>query len=218
MVQLINKQEEGGTEPCAAGSYDPAAGQHFTAQDEVVIGAFLSLLGPHIFTSSISQFSRKVLIKASQCTSKHFVLGSAPQVQSETAQTKCCAPTADCCVQDVSITRVVHVRRKGGNYLGALAETLLTFCLSAPCALFSHRNMLLTVYVTTHLAYIPGSQIGQVSRVLYITNKTGIRIAIVKVADHVGVACPYAKCVRCQSSALAQLVAGNWRGLGLRGS
>lgn len=71
MVQLINKQEEGGTEPCAAGSYDPAAGQHFTAQDEVVIGAFLSLLGPHIFTSSISQFSRKVLIKASVRTSKH---------------------------------------------------------------------------------------------------------------------------------------------------
>lgn len=147
-----------------------------------------------------------------------FFLGSAPHVQSETAQAKCCAPTADCCVQDVSITRVVHVRRKGGNYLGALAETLLTFCLSAPCALFSHRNMLLTVYATTHLAYIPGSQIGQVSRVLYITNKTGIRIAIVKVADHVGVACPYAKCVRCQSSALAQPVAGNWRGLGLRGS
>lgn len=67
VVQLINKQEGGGsTEPSAAGSsYDPAAGQHFTAQDEVVVGAFLSLLGPHIFTSSISQFSRKVLVKAS---------------------------------------------------------------------------------------------------------------------------------------------------------
>lgn len=79
MVQLINKQEEGGTDPSATGSYDPAAGQHFTAQDEVVIGAFLSLLGPHIFTSSISQFSRKVLIKASVCFFRVRPAPSAPE-------------------------------------------------------------------------------------------------------------------------------------------
>ncbi|CAM9679497.1 unnamed protein product [Pylaiella littoralis] len=38
----------------------------FTHQDEAVIGAFLSLLGPHIFASSMLQPKRKMHIKVSK--------------------------------------------------------------------------------------------------------------------------------------------------------
>lgn len=62
VVQLINKQGGVITEASPAGC-DSAAGRHFTEQDLVVIEAFLSLLGPQIFTSSMVQFKRKMHIK-----------------------------------------------------------------------------------------------------------------------------------------------------------
>ncbi len=58
VVQLINKMgrmdDGGGRASCA--------GMHFTHQDMAVIGAFLSLLGPHIFESSMVQPKRKMNI------------------------------------------------------------------------------------------------------------------------------------------------------------
>lgn len=59
VVQLINK--EGTREDY--GGRDHCAGMRFTHQDEAVIGAFLSLLGPHIFASSMLQPKRKMHIK-----------------------------------------------------------------------------------------------------------------------------------------------------------
>lgn len=72
MVQLINKKEtdSGGRVSCT--------GMHFTHQDEAVIGAFLSLLGPHIFASSMLQPKRKMHIKVGH----HIRFGSS--VPSET--------------------------------------------------------------------------------------------------------------------------------------
>ena len=59
VVQLINKQGK----LLDGGGRDSFTGMHFTSQDEAVIGAFLSLLGPHIFKSSMLQPKRKMNIR-----------------------------------------------------------------------------------------------------------------------------------------------------------
>lgn len=59
VVQLINKK--GRLTDC--GRRDTCEGMQFTPQDVAVIGAFLSLLGPHIFASSMLQPKRKMHIK-----------------------------------------------------------------------------------------------------------------------------------------------------------
>lgn len=61
MVQLINKQGK----LLDSGARDSCTGMHFTPQDVAVIGAFLSLLGPHIFKSSMLQPKRKMNIRVS---------------------------------------------------------------------------------------------------------------------------------------------------------
>lgn len=67
MVQLINKQGGKETEASPLRTCEAATGRHFTEQDEAVIGTFLSLLGPHIFTSSILKFTRHPKVSLSLC-------------------------------------------------------------------------------------------------------------------------------------------------------
>eukprot|EP00903_Cladosiphon_okamuranus_P012675 g11855.t1 len=62
VVQLINK--EGKLLDC--GVRDSCIGMHFTPQDVTIIGAILSLLGPHIFKSSMLQPKRKMNIRVNK--------------------------------------------------------------------------------------------------------------------------------------------------------
>eukprot|EP00752_Nemacystus_decipiens_P009302 g8313.t1 len=62
VVQLINKQGK----LLDGGRRDSCTGMHFTSQDVAVIGAFLSLLGPHIFKSSMLHPKRKMNIRVNK--------------------------------------------------------------------------------------------------------------------------------------------------------
>lgn len=61
VVQLINKQGIGDT--TLHKSNESGGGEHFTAQDTAVIGSFLSLLGPHIFNSTMVKFKKNSKVR-----------------------------------------------------------------------------------------------------------------------------------------------------------
>ena len=63
VVQLINKQAPSYDAAASLDNAVAAAGKQFTAQDEAVIGSFLSLLGPRILDSIVMKFKKKVSIE-----------------------------------------------------------------------------------------------------------------------------------------------------------
>lgn len=69
VVQLINKQGK----LLDGGGRDSCTGMHFTSQDVAVIGAFLSLLGPHIFKSSMLHPKRTMNIRVSGKFFEHLM-------------------------------------------------------------------------------------------------------------------------------------------------